>query len=212
MQKKTAEELVYRLEHHPELFVPKNNLLDQFVSYLEQTKIPVSKHLVKLDAGHILINEKQGHYHYISLDSILSTKQIRMPGISNISSDDIINLIANSSCPYVLLASYQTYDSTNEDNVLFRATRPVLIIPGVKNILGVLAWENKNTIYEKEICPFGHFSLGFRKIKSKYADIPKSYNLPNIKHMLEFSLNEEQRQQYLETLPEEIREQVQKTA
>ena len=53
--------------------------------------------------------------------------------------------------PFSLLGKFQSYDFDNPDNTSFIVTRPVLVIPGVKDMKPIHDWEEANTTYEKEI-------------------------------------------------------------
>lgn len=73
------------------------------------------------------------------------------------SNEEIVEMMAKSSGPFSLLGKLKTYDfRTREregkepDNPTYIITRPVLIIPGVKDSNPVYAWENANKTYEKK--------------------------------------------------------------
>jgi len=65
---------------------------------------------------------------------------------------------------YSLLGELQTYDYSNSDGILFRITRPILVIADDEDIKPILEWEEENTVYEKEV---GLFFRHIRRTSSR---------------------------------------------
>jgi len=64
---------------------------------------------------------------------------------------DLVKMMTKSNHPYSLLGKFETRDRDfkNPDKSLIE-TRPVLVIPGAKNIEYILDWEKAHTIHEEE--------------------------------------------------------------
>lgn len=67
----------------------------------------------------------------------------------------IVEMIRESKIPYSLLAKKKSLsyrlDYEEGDRKVYIETKPILIIPGAKFKKLIYDWENKNTIYEKEL-------------------------------------------------------------
>ena len=79
------------------------------------------------------------------------------------SNETLVDLMAQCKEPYSLLGKLQFSDMDYFEDILFRITSPVLIIPGVKDDIFIYNWEKANTIYEKKIGSFGIF----KKVKAE---------------------------------------------
>ncbi len=64
---------------------------------------------------------------------------------------DLSDLIKNSNSPYSILGKYEVFNYNNESMRVYIKTKPVLIIPGAKSKEKIMSWEEKNSIYEKEL-------------------------------------------------------------
>jgi len=74
----------------------------------------------------------------------------------------LVEMMTKCEEPFSLLGKFQSYDFDNPNETLFVVTRPVLVIPGAKNMKPIHDWEKANTTYEKEV---GLFFRHSKKIK-----------------------------------------------
>lgn len=63
--------------------------------------------------------------------------------------DNISHIISACNCPYSMLGKMETQRRKRQGRYL--KTRPVLIIPEYSQHYSVINWEDRNTIYEKEV-------------------------------------------------------------
>lgn len=172
MDKNIAEALVEELGIHGGLVILDRGL---FLNELVSTEVPKSSRFHEVLPGERQLVEETGRYHYLSLKRVLRNENARhyqLPqwkkayeaiasafGVyssdalsRNLRSDGtLIEMLARCEEPFSLLGKFQSYDFDNPDETLFVVTRPVLVIPGVKNMDPIYNWEKANTTYEKEV-------------------------------------------------------------
>ena len=84
---------------------------------------------------------------------------------------NIVSLMVESSKignPFSLLGKLENYDYSNNDQILFRETKPILIIPEFEDHAAITYWETAHLYHEKEI---GMYFRRFKKIKVDYAPV-----------------------------------------
>ena len=175
MEVKEAEALIFSLEKHPgivkvnrEIFLPV--LLDAKLSESSSfhEDLPDTQQLAEgldryayFSLRRVLRNRNAENYR---LSAWKNTFEAVMSAFGAYSSDvltrkiradgEIVDMMARNEHPFSLLAKCKTYDFGNSEGRLFVVTRPVLVIPGVKDIDRILAWEEDNTAYEEEVRNF----------------------------------------------------------
>lgn len=65
-------------------------------------------------------------------------------------SRELTDMMAECEHPFSLLGKLRTYDFDNPNNDAFIITRPILIIPELKDRSSVQKWEEAKTLYQKE--------------------------------------------------------------
>ena len=172
MDQEIAATLVDTLKRHSWIIPPNREI---FMKVLTSTEVPDSSRFYeKLPDNEQLLKETD-RYHKLSLRMVLrnrNAKDYRLSPLKKIWEDwtstlgiyssevlsrnlransDLIDMMAASEHPFSLLGKQKTYDYSNAREDLFRATRPVLVIPGQSDIIAILDWENANIIYEKNV-------------------------------------------------------------
>ena len=175
MDHRLAENLLDELAKHPEIVRVDRDL---FLGVLKVAEIPESSRFHEDLPDKQQLAEGLDRYAYFSLRRVLrnrnaenyrlsawkNTFEAVMSAFGAYSSDvltrkiradgEIVDMMARNEHPFSLLAKCKTYDFGNSEGRLFVVTRPVLVIPGVKDIDRILAWEEDNTAYEEEVRNF----------------------------------------------------------
>ncbi len=183
MDRKVAEKLVSELGRHGGLVTPDNEL---FLDVLVSIDVSQSSRFYERLSDKKQLVEETGRYHYLSLRRVLRNRNARDYQLSqwkkayeaiisafgayssdvlsrNLRADaTLVEMMARCEEPFSLLGKFQTYDFDNPDETLFIVTRPVLVIPGEKDMKSIHDWEEANTTYEKEV---GFFFRHPKRIK-----------------------------------------------
>lgn len=190
MEQILAEKLVDELNKHPQIIEPNKK---KFTDLLVSVDIPESKRFYEdlPENSQLSTGTSLDSYHYLSLNKVLRNKNAKdyflskfrqkyesWASIYGISSSNILTklrmntdlmvMIATCEHPFSLLGELETHDSEDTlDRHLFVIKRPILVVPKTKNMEKILEWENKNTIYHKEVgfTPFRHLK---RISRAKY--------------------------------------------
>jgi len=171
MNKKFAETLMKDLGRHGNIVTPDNEL---FLNELVSVDVPESSKFYETLPGKKQLVEEVGCYHSFSLRRVLRNRNAKnyrssqwketygaIASIFSFYSSDtlsrnlranekLIEMMARCNDPFSLLGKFQSYDFDNPEKTLFIITRPVLVIPGTKDIKLIHDWEEANTTYEKE--------------------------------------------------------------
>jgi len=176
MDRKIAETLVDELGRHGSLVTPDRDL---FLNELVSVDVPYSSKFYEVTPGKQQLVEETGRYHYLSIRRVLRNRNAKDYQLSqwkkayeaiasafgayssdalsrNLRADGtLVEMMARCDEPFSLLGKFQSYDFDNPDETLFVVTRPVLVIPGVKDMKPIHDWEEANTTYEKEVRMMG---------------------------------------------------------
>jgi hypothetical protein len=185
MDKDVAEKLLNELGRHGGIVIPDYQL---FLDVLISTDIPECSRFYECLTDKQQLVQETGRYHYLSLRRVIRNVNAKDYQLSQwkkmyeavasafgvYSSDSLSrNLRANSTLveimarceePFSLLGKFQSYNFDNPDETLFVVTRPVLVIPGLKDLEPIYDWEEKNTTYEKEVGLMGFLPI-LKRIK-----------------------------------------------
>jgi hypothetical protein len=172
MDRKVAETLVSELGRQVRIVTPDNEL---FLDVLVSADVPESSRFYEVLPDKQQLVQEIGRYHYLSLRRVLRNGNARDYQISqwkkayeaiasafgayssdalsrNLRADGtLVDMMARCEEPFSLLGKFQLYDFDNPDETLFIVTRPVLVIPGAKDMNPIHDWEEANTTYEKEV-------------------------------------------------------------
>lgn len=74
-------------------------------------------------------------------DSDVMTRRARADG-------NIVKMMSESDCPFSLLGKLDESIFRDDRKEHYRS-RPVLFIPGAKNLVKIVKWEDRNEIYER---------------------------------------------------------------
>ncbi len=172
MDRKIAETLVSELGIHGSLVTPDSEL---FLNELVSVDVPESSRFYEVLPGKQQLVEENGRYHSLSLRRVLRNRNAKDYQLSqwkkayeaiasvfgayssdalsrNLRADGtLVEMMAGCDEPFSLLGKFQSYDFDNPDATLFIVTRPVLVIPGAKDMKPIHDWEKANTTYEKEV-------------------------------------------------------------
>ncbi len=178
MDRKIAETLVDELGRHGSLVTLDSEL---FLNELVSADVPESSKFYEVLPGKRQLVEETGRNHYLSLRRVLRNRNARDYQLSQwkkayetiasafgvYSSDalsrnlrvdgNLVEIMSRSEQPFSLLGKFQSYDFDNPNDILFVITRPVLVIPGAKDMKPIHDWEEANTTYEKEVRFMGLF-------------------------------------------------------
>ncbi len=137
--------------------------------------------------------EEQDRYHTFSLRRVMDNGKMRGPNPMFILFMDFLNFFSaysstalvrslqespdvidpmHSRCqePFSVLGKLKTFDYKNrEDEGLYIATRPILIVPGFVGWNQILRWEERNTRYSKEKGAFFRRQVGISKAEYDLA-------------------------------------------
>ena len=176
MDRQLAEGLVNELRKHSGIVTPDREL---FLNMLASTNVVESSRFCEVLPDTQQLVEEPDRYHYLSMRRLLRNENARDYQLSQwkraceaigsafgVYSSDVlsrtlradrglIEMMATCGEPFSLLGKLQTYDSDNFDNILFVITRPILVVPGVRDMKRVYDWEEANATYETEIRLFG---------------------------------------------------------
>ncbi len=172
MEREIAERLVNELGNHSRIISPDKKL---FLDVLVSTDIQESSRFHEVLQDKQQLAEESDSYYSLSLRRILRNSNAKRYKLSqwkkayesfistfsfyssdslsrNLRADKgIIEMMAECKEPFSLLGKFKTYDFDNSEETLFVVTRPVLVIPGVRDTNRIYGWEEANTIYEKEV-------------------------------------------------------------
>ena len=180
MDKDIAQKLFNELSKHEGIIKPEENI---FLRMLENFEIKKSsKFYEDLPLKEQTLNElSQERYSILSLRRIMRNINAEKNSIKGLkkywtricsalkiySSTDLtrklrgegylINLMEESGKNgnlFSLLGKIEECDWSNQSGKLYRRISPVLIIPGFINNIRTKTWEDKNSVYEKEILMF----------------------------------------------------------
>jgi hypothetical protein len=195
MDVKVAERLVTELERHSRIVTPDRRL---FLDELALTEIPEPFGPFQTLPGKTQLVTEGRNYYYLSLRRLLNNREARLGQMSLLrriynavistpraySSNSLIrglmtdsalvDLMKGCSEPFSLLGKFQSYElntvevdgETHED--FFVVTRPVLVIPGTKDMRRIHGWEEENTRYGKEVRLMGFVPIQKRIKPQKY--------------------------------------------
>jgi len=170
MDRKVAETLVSELGRQVRIVTPNKEL---FLDVLVSADVPESSRFYEFLPDKRQSVQETGRYHSLSLRRVLRNRNARDYQLSrwkisdtlvrNLGSDGkLVEMMSRCEEPFSLLGKFQSYNFDNPDEKLFVVTRPVLVIPGAKNMKPIHDWEEANLIYEKEV---GFFSKYLKRIK-----------------------------------------------
>ncbi len=184
MEREIAERLVDELGKHSGIISPDKKLFldvlisadipessrfyetlqnkQQFVDGTDQCHyLSLRKVLRNNNAKDCLLSQwKKAYESFISTFSFYSSKSLSR----NLRADKgIMEMITECKEPFSLLGKFKTYDYNNHEEELFIITKPILIIPGVKDMKQIYNWEEANAVYEKEVGIFRNL----KRIKSE---------------------------------------------
>ncbi len=189
MDGKIANKLVSELRRHGGLIIPDEKL---FLELLTSTDVPESSRFYEKLPDREQLSEGTGYYHYLSLRKVLRNRNAgryklpqwkkayeTMMSTFGVYSSDILsrNLRANDKLmkimmecgePFSLLGKFKTYEFNNPREELFIINRPVLVIPGVRDMTQIDNWEKRNTTYKKETRVIGLFPIERKISQQKY--------------------------------------------
>ena len=172
MNKQIATDLVDEFCKHPDIITPDQEL---FLEILVSVDIPNSSKFSEEIPNKQQTVSEDTCYHYVLLRKVLRNENVRdyqlslwkkaiesaASALGVYSSDilsrglrankELVEIMAECGQPFSLLGKMQTYDYGNPEQNLYIITRPILVIPGVKDMKPVLQWEADNTKYEKEV-------------------------------------------------------------
>jgi len=172
MDREIAGKLVKELKKHRGLIAIDEEL---FLDVLVSSEVPKSSRFYEKLPYKQQAVEESNRYYYFSLRRLLRNRRAKDYQLSrwkksyeaiastfgiyssdalnrNLRTDStLIDMMAICEEPFSLLGKFQTYDFDNPNETLFIVTRPVLIIPGAKDMEKIYNWEEANTTYEKEV-------------------------------------------------------------
>ena len=181
MDPAVAEILFGAFEKRAGIQAPDKNA---FLEMLVEAQVPDSSRFSEELPDKPQIITEADLYHCISLRRLLrnrNAKDYKLSGVKKAwetvaaglgiySSDvltrkiradpELVELMSISDSEFSLLGKIETFDYANPKEILYKKTRPILVIPDLPKAAAVMQWEEANTTYEKEV------GLMFRRFKT----------------------------------------------